>query len=64
MAVGEASINERVSSVDEDLKKLLETRKANIRVVGVGGAGNNTLSRMMQVGIVGADVIEMILRMF
>jgi cell division protein FtsZ len=59
MAVGEASINERVSSVDEDLKKLLETRKANIRVVGVGGAGNNTLSRMMQVGIVGADVIAM-----
>lgn len=59
MAIGETSINERVSSVDEDLKKLLETRKANIRVVGVGGAGNNTLSRMMQVGIVGADVIAM-----
>ncbi|MHA1953430.1 MAG: cell division protein FtsZ, partial [Candidatus Heimdallarchaeaceae archaeon] len=42
---------------DEDLRKLLEARKAVIKVVGVGGAGNNTVSRMMQVGIIGADVL-------
>ncbi|MDD5416521.1 MAG: cell division protein FtsZ [Candidatus Aenigmarchaeota archaeon] len=45
------------SAVDEDLKKLLEARKANIKVVGVGGAGNNTISRMLQVGIVGVETI-------
>ncbi len=46
-------------SVDEDLKKLLEARKAVIKVVGIGGAGNNTISRMMQVGIVGAETIAL-----
>ncbi len=47
----------KTCSVDEDLKKLLETRRAEIKVVGVGGAGGNTVSRMMQVGIVGAEVV-------
>lgn len=47
----------KISSVDEDLKKLLETRRAEIKVVGVGGAGGNTVSRMMQIGIVGAEVV-------
>jgi len=59
MAIRETSINNKISSTDEDLKKLLETRKANIKVVGVGGAGGNTVSRMMQVGIVGAEVVAM-----
>ena len=45
------------ASVDEDLRKLLETRKAVIKVVGIGGAGNNTISRLMQVGIVGSETI-------
>ena len=51
------SENPKTSAVDEDLRKLLEARQAEIKVIGVGGAGNNTISRMMQVGIVGADVI-------
>ena len=44
-------------SVDEDLRKLLEARQANIKVIGVGGAGNNTLSRMMQVGVEGIEIV-------
>jgi cell division protein FtsZ len=47
----------RSHDIDKELKKLLETRKANIRVVGSGGAGNNTITRMMEVGIVGAETI-------
>lgn len=43
--------------VDEDLKDILESRKAEIKVVGIGGAGGNTISRMTQVGIVGAHAI-------
>lgn len=45
------------TTVDEDLKKLLEARKAEIKVMGLGGAGNNTASRMMQVGIMGAEIV-------
>ena len=42
---------------DEELKKLLETRKAEIKIVGSGGAGGNTISRLMQVGVVGAEAV-------
>lgn len=42
---------------DDELKKILETRKAEIKVVGVGGAGGNTISRLMQVGITGAESV-------
>ncbi len=45
------------SEMDEELRKILESRKAEIKVVGVGGAGGNTMSRLMQVGIVGAETI-------
>ena len=48
---------ERYSETDEELRKILESRKAEIKVIGVGGAGNNTISRLMQVGIVGAETI-------
>lgn len=47
----------KTPSVDEDLKEILEGRKAEIKVVGIGGAGGNTISRMSQVGIVGAEAI-------
>ncbi len=49
--------SEKNSSVDEDLRKLLEARQAEIKVIGIGGAGNNTVSRLMQVGIAGAEII-------
>jgi cell division protein FtsZ len=48
---------ERHTEMDEELRKILESRKAEIKVVGVGGAGNNTISRLMQVGIVGAETV-------
>lgn len=47
----------KTKSVDEDLRKLLEARQAEIKVVGVGGAGNNTICRIMQVGVVGTEII-------
>jgi len=52
-------IRERRKSheIDEELKKLLESKKANIKVIGSGGAGNNTITRMMEVGIVGAETV-------
>ena len=43
--------------IDEELKRLLESKRADIKVVGAGGAGSNTISRLMQVGVVGAETI-------
>jgi len=40
---------------DEALVKLLEESRARIRVVGVGGGGCNTIQRMTEVGILGAE---------
>lgn len=42
-------------SKEKDLGKFLKTVKAKIRVVGVGGGGCNTLSRMSEIGIHGGE---------
>ncbi|MEM5882655.1 MAG: cell division protein FtsZ [Candidatus Aenigmatarchaeota archaeon] len=47
----------KISAYDEEIRELLEKRKTKIKVVGAGGAGNNTITRLMQVGIVGAETI-------
>jgi cell division protein FtsZ len=57
MAIKSVEGTGKLSDTDEDLRKLLETRRAEIKVMGIGGAGNNTVSRMMQVGIVGAEIV-------
>jgi len=49
--------SERTKEIDEELRTILESRKTQIKVVGAGGAGNNTITRLMQVGIVGAETI-------
>ncbi len=43
--------------MDEELEQLLSKHKATIKVVGAGGGGNNTINRMSEVGIVGAETI-------
>ena len=40
---------------DEELVKLFEASKAKIRVIGVGGGGSNTIQRMAEIGIHGAE---------
>jgi cell division protein FtsZ len=57
MAIKSIEGSGKLSDTDEDLRKILEARKADIKVVGVGGAGNNTISRLMQVGIIGAEIV-------
>jgi cell division protein FtsZ len=44
---------------DQGLEQVLRQARARIVVVGCGGAGCNTLSRMMSVGIQGADTISL-----
>ena len=45
------------SEVDKELEQILKARAPRIKVVGVGGAGNNTITRLMEVGIVGAETV-------
>lgn len=44
-----------LSETNEDLMKWLATAQARIRVVGVGGGGTNTINRMSEIGIQGAE---------
>ncbi|MFQ6050991.1 MAG: cell division protein FtsZ [Candidatus Hydrothermarchaeota archaeon] len=43
--------------IDEELEDLLTKLKTNISVVGTGGAGGNTVTRIMEAGIEGAETI-------
>ncbi len=47
----------RTKEIDRELEELLAKRQAAIKVVGVGGAGNNTVTRMSEVGIKGVELI-------
>lgn len=47
----------RTQDVDAELEEFLASRRASIKVVGVGGAGNNTILRMSEVGIKGAELV-------
>lgn len=50
-------LEQKFTEADEELRQILESRKTQIKVVGCGGAGNNTITRLMQVGIVGAETV-------
>ncbi|WP_297983437.1 cell division protein FtsZ [uncultured Methanobrevibacter sp.] len=43
--------------LDNELIQLIKASRANIAVVGTGGAGNNTISRLTEIGIEGARTI-------
>ncbi|MHA1943423.1 MAG: cell division protein FtsZ [Candidatus Thorarchaeota archaeon] len=45
------------ATTDEELAELLESVSARIVVVGVGGAGNNAITRLMEVGVEGAETL-------
>jgi len=47
------------SSIDQELEDIIQRSRAKICVVGTGGGGNNTLSRLMEIGIEGAETISM-----
>jgi cell division protein FtsZ len=45
------------SKEDEELLAILQQHQARIKVIGVGGGGNNTLDRISEIGIEGAMTI-------
>lgn len=46
-----------ISQDDEELRKLVEQLKVNIKIVGCGGGGTNTITRLSDSGIYGATLI-------
>jgi cell division protein FtsZ len=47
----------KINNLDPELEELLSQQNAKIKVVGAGGAGNNTINRINEVGIMGTETI-------
>ncbi|MCM2325050.1 MAG: cell division protein FtsZ [Candidatus Woesearchaeota archaeon] len=43
--------------LDKELEALIAQQKKGIKVVGAGGAGNNTINRIAEVGVAGAETV-------
>ncbi|MBS3072947.1 cell division protein FtsZ [Candidatus Pacearchaeota archaeon] len=50
-------IDSDLLEIDRELEELIKKQTAKIKVIGVGGGGNNTLSRMYEIGIKGGEII-------
>ncbi len=44
-------------AIDKELEEILKRQSAKVKVFGVGGGGGNTISRMREIGIKGAEMI-------
>lgn len=49
--------NSDLQEIDLELEELLKKQSAKIKVIGVGGGGGNSLSRMKEIGIKGGELI-------
>ncbi len=45
------------NAADAELEEMLSRQRATIKVVGCGGGGNNTINRITEVGIEGAETV-------
>lgn len=48
-----------ILEIDKELEEILKKQSAKIKVIGVGGGGGNTLSRMKEIGIKGGEMIAL-----
>ncbi len=46
-----------INEIDRELEEILKQQSARVKVIGIGGAGGNTLSRMREIGIKGGEII-------
>ncbi|MFQ5405986.1 MAG: cell division protein FtsZ [Candidatus Micrarchaeia archaeon] len=51
--------NKQLSEDDQELLKLLEQTAPKITVIGTGGSGCNTITRIQEIGIIGTKIIAM-----
>ena len=52
-----SSSSSELKNIDRELEELLKKQSAKIKVIGVGGGGNNSLNRMREIGIKGGELI-------
>ncbi len=52
----EGSFTSQNDDIDAELKSLIESLKTNIKVIGCGGGGSNSIQRMLDEGINGAEL--------
>jgi len=52
-----SNISPELREIDQELAELLKKQSAKIKVIGVGGGGGNSLSRMREIGIKGGELI-------
>ncbi|MCR4284490.1 MAG: cell division protein FtsZ [archaeon] len=45
------------ADIDRELEEILKKQAARIKVIGIGGGGGNTVSRMREIGIKGGEII-------
>jgi cell division protein FtsZ len=50
---------EKLSSDDEEILRFIESAKPKIYVIGTGGSGSNTISRLSSIGVQGATLVAM-----
>ena len=55
----EEKVEKPLSPDDEELLKFIENAKPKIYVVGAGGSGSNTITRLSSIGVHGATLIAM-----
>ena len=48
-----------LSEIDRELEELLKKQHSKVKVFGIGGAGENTISRMKEIGIKGGEFIAL-----
>jgi cell division protein FtsZ len=52
-----SELSGQVKEIDRELAELLKKQTTRIKVIGIGGGGNNSLSRMREIGIKGGELI-------
>ena len=57
LARKDSPLNRETAEVDAELEAFIHRQHATIKVIGCGGGGNNTVNRMAEVGIAGAEMI-------
>jgi cell division protein FtsZ len=52
-----SELSPKIREIDQELAELLKKQSTRIKVIGVGGGGGNSLSRMREIGIKGGELI-------
>ena len=52
-----SNLSKEILDIDKELEEIVKNQIAKIKVIGVGGGGGNSISRMREIGIKGGELI-------